>query len=81
MGPEGAVEIIFKNDIGTPEKKEAKINEYREKFANPYLTASRGYIDEVIHPQNTRFRICRSLQMLRNKEVTRPWKKHDNLPL
>jgi propionyl-CoA carboxylase beta chain len=81
MGPEGAVEIVFKKDIDTKEKKDAKIKEYRDKFANPYLAASRGYIDEVIRPQNTRFRICRGLQMLRNKQINKPWKKHDNLPL
>jgi propionyl-CoA carboxylase beta chain len=79
MGSSGAVEIIFKNE--SDKKKKELAAEYREKFASPYVAASRGYIDEVIRPQNTRFRVCRALQMLRNKDVYKPWKKHDNLPL
>jgi propionyl-CoA carboxylase beta chain len=81
MGPEGAVEIIFREDMSDPVKKEAKIKEYREKFASPFVAASRGFIDEVIRPQNTRKRICKAFKILKNKKVEKPWKKHDNLPL
>ncbi len=81
MGPKGAVEIIFRKDIGDPEKIEQRTEEYREKFANPFIAASRGYIDDVIRPDNTRMHICRSLDMLANKTLENPWRKHDNLPL
>ncbi len=81
MGPEGAVEIIFREEAKDAESKAKKVTEYREKFASPFVAASRGFIDEVIRPQNTRRRVCKSFQILKNKEVTRPWKKHDNLPL
>jgi propionyl-CoA carboxylase beta chain len=81
MGPEGAVEIIFREDAKNPESKAKRVAEYREKFASPFVAASRGFIDEVIRPQNTRKRICASLQILKNKKVHKPWKKHDNLPL
>ncbi|WP_119677657.1 acyl-CoA carboxylase subunit beta [Indioceanicola profundi] len=81
MGPKGAVEIIFRQDIGDQAKIEARTEEYRQKFANPFVAASRGYIDDVIMPHNTRKRICRALGMLKNKQLQNPWKKHDNLPL
>ncbi len=81
MGPEGAVEIVFRGAIGSDEAKQEKVKEYREMFASPFVAASRGYIDDVIRPQNTRWRLCRSLALLRNKENKNPWKKHDNLPL
>lgn len=81
MGPEGAVEIVFREDMNDKQLREKRINEYREKFASPFVAASRGFIDEVIRPQNTRKRICRSLQILKTKQVQKPWKKHDNLPL
>jgi len=81
MGPEGAVEIVFREEAKDPESKAKKAAEYREKFASPFVAASRGFIDEVIRPQNTRKRICKALQILKNKEVQKPWKKHDNLPL
>jgi propionyl-CoA carboxylase beta chain len=58
-----------------------RIKEYQARFANPFIAAERGYIDEVILPRNTRRRICRALNMLRNKTVENPWKKHDNIPL
>jgi len=80
MGAEGAVGIIHRS-ITDPEERAKKIKEYREKFANPYFAASRGYIDEVIRPQNTRRRICDGLKFLSNKAVKMPTKKHDNLPL
>ena len=81
MGPKGAVEIIFRGDAGDPAKIEARTEEYRQKFANPFVAASRGYIDDIIKPRNTRRRICRALAMLRDKQLENPWKKHDNIPL
>ena len=81
MGPKGAVEIIFRSDLKDPAKVEARTEEYRQKFANPFIAASRGFIDDVIMPHGTRRRICKALAMLRNKQLENPWKKHDNLPL
>ncbi|HXZ00973.1 MAG TPA: acyl-CoA carboxylase subunit beta [Stellaceae bacterium] len=81
MGPKGAVEIIFRSDLGDPAKIEARTEEYRQKFANPFVLGSRGFIDDVIMPHGTRRRICRSLAMLREKQLATPWKKHDNIPL
>lgn len=81
MGPKGAVEIIFRGDIGDQAKIEARTEEYRQKFANPFVAAGRGYIDDVIMPHNTRRRLCKALAMLKNKQLQNPWKKHDNLPL
>ena len=81
MGPKGAVEIIFRGDLGDSEKIEARTEEYRQKFANPFVAASRGFIDDVIMPHGTRRRVAKALRMLRNKELENPWKKHDNLPL
>ena len=81
MGPKGAVEIIFRSDIGDPEKIKAREAEYREKFANPYIAGKRGYIDDVITPSDTRKRVSRSLSMLSNKDIENPWRKHGNIPL
>jgi propionyl-CoA carboxylase beta chain len=81
MGPKGAVEIIFRKDIGDPAKIAERTEEYRKKFANPFIAGHRGYIDDVIMPHETRKRICRSLAMLREKAVENPWRKHDNIPL
>jgi len=81
MGPKGAVEIIFRSDLGDDQKIEERTEEYRKKFANPFVAGTRGYIDEVIQPHNTRRRICRALAMLRTKDVENPWKKHSNIPL
>ena len=81
MGPKGAVEIIFRQDIGDVAKIEARTEEYREKFANPFIAGHRGFIDDVIMPHATRKRVCRSLAMLRDKELENPWRKHDNIPL
>ena len=81
MGPKGAVEIIFRADLGDADKIAQRTDEYRTKFANPFVAASRGFIDDVITPQNTRRRLCRALAMLRDKQLENPWKKHDNLPL
>jgi propionyl-CoA carboxylase beta chain len=81
MGPKGAVEIIFRADLGDTTAIEARTEEYREKFANPFVAASRGFIDDVILPRDTRRRLCRALAMLRGKQLVNPWKKHDNIPL
>jgi propionyl-CoA carboxylase beta chain len=81
MGPKGAVEIIFRADLGDAEKIARRTDEYREKFANPFVAGHRGFIDDVIMPNNTRRRLCRSLAMLRHKKLANPWKKHDNIPL
>ena len=81
MGPKGAVEIIFRAEIGDEEKIAQRTEDYRRKFANPFIAGSRGFIDDVITPRDTRTRICRSLAMLRNKKLENPWRKHGNIPL
>ncbi len=81
MGAEGAVKIIFREEAKDQEKLEAKTQEYSDKFANPFVAARRGYIDDVIMPHATRRRVSRGLRMLKNKDVQNPWKKHDNIPL
>ncbi len=81
MGPKGAVEIIFRGDIGDDKKIAERAQEYRERFANPFVAGHRGFIDDVILPHNTRARICKSLRMLRDKKLENPWKKHGNIPL
>ncbi len=81
MGPEGAVEIIFRQELGNGEKIKERTEEYRKKFANPFIAGKRGFIDDVIMPSDTRQRICRSLAMLRTKKLENPWRKHGNIPL
>jgi propionyl-CoA carboxylase beta chain len=81
MGAKGAVEIIFRKDIGNAEAIAARTTEYQERFANPFVAASKGFIDEVIMPHSTRKRIAIGLRKLRNKQLENPWKKHDNIPL
>ena len=81
MGAKGAAEILYRTELGDPEKIKIRIDEYQKRFANPFVAAERGYIDEVITPHATRRRICRALNMLREKRVENPWKKHDNIPL
>ena len=85
MGSAGAANIIFAREIANSEDPEAtraeKIEEYRQKFANPYVAASLGMVDDVIDPRETRIKIIQSLEMLRNKKEDRPWKKHGNIPL
>jgi len=81
MGAKGAVEIIFREDKGDPDKLAAREAEYKERFANPFVAGSRGFIDDVIQPHETRKRICRSLAMLRDKKLDNPWRKHGNIPL
>jgi propionyl-CoA carboxylase beta chain len=81
MGAEGAIEIIFKDLANDKEAKDNKIKEYKATVTSPFVAASRGYLDDIIKPQNTRWHICKSLRFLRSKNVEMPWKKHDNLPL
>ena len=81
MGAKGAVEIIFRSDIGDPDKIAARTKEYEDRFLSPFIAAERGYIDDVIMPHSTRKRIARALAMLKDKKVEMPAKKHDNLPL
>ena len=85
MGPKGAAEIIHRREIAQAEDPEAKlqekVDEYTELFANPYRAAARGFIDEVIYPENTRSKLIRAFEMLENKAVSHPRKKHGNIPL
>jgi acetyl-CoA carboxylase carboxyltransferase component len=85
MGPEGAVNIVFRKEIAAADDPEAErerlVREYREQFANPYVAAARGYVDDVIEPQETRPRLIEALRMLQNKRDTNPPKKHGNIPL
>jgi propionyl-CoA carboxylase beta chain len=85
MGPKGAVEILFRKEIAAADDREAdtaqREREYRAQFANPYIAAARGYIDDVIDPRETRARLINALDMLSNKRDTNPPRKHGNLPL
>jgi propionyl-CoA carboxylase beta chain len=85
MGPDGAVNIIFRKELSQaadPVKRKAElVEEYRKKFANPYVAASRGYIDDVIEPRETRPRLINALEMLGNKRDNNPPKKHGCIPL
>jgi acetyl-CoA carboxylase carboxyltransferase component len=85
MGPQGAVNIIFRKEIETADDAETRraelIEEYTERFANPYIAAERGYVDDVIDPRETRQVLIRSLDMLRTKREQMPSRKHGNVPL
>jgi propionyl-CoA carboxylase beta chain len=85
MGPKGAVEILFKREIAESKDREAamdaKVSEYREQFAHPYIAASRGYLDDVIDPRDTRPRLIDALETMRAKRDTNPPRKHGNIPL
>jgi acetyl-CoA carboxylase carboxyltransferase component len=85
MGPDGAANIIFRKEIENSEDpietRKEKIEEYRNKFANPYVAASRGYIDDVIEPEATRPRLISALEILESKRENRPPKKHGNFPV
>jgi propionyl-CoA carboxylase beta chain len=85
MGPDGAVNIVFKDAIdkaaNPKEERQKLVAEYKEKFANPYVAASKGYLDDVIDPRSTRPKIIKALEMLKNKSDTNPPKKHGNIPL
>ncbi len=81
MGAKGATEIIHRADLGDAEKIAAHTADYEDRFANPFVAAERGFIDEVIQPKSTRRRVARAFASLRNKKLQTPWKKHDNIPL
>ncbi len=81
MGPKGAAEILYRSELGDKKKIAKRVKEYEDRFANPFIAAERGYIDEVILPRNTRKRVSRALNMLGTKKVENPWKKHGNMPL
>ena len=81
MGAKGATEIIHRADLGDADKIAAHTRNYEDRFANPFVAAERGFIDEVIMPQSTRRRVARAFASLRNKKLENPWKKHDNIPL
>jgi propionyl-CoA carboxylase beta chain len=81
MGAKGAVEILYRSELGDAVKIAERTAEYQRRFANPFVAAERGYIDDVIRPRATRPRINRALRLCRNKQQENPWKKHDNIPL
>jgi propionyl-CoA carboxylase beta chain len=81
MGAKGATEILYRSELGEPEKIAARVKDYDDRFANPFVAAERGFIDEVILPRSTRKRVCRAFAALRTKRQQMPWKKHDNIPL
>ncbi len=81
MGAKGATEIIHRADLGDAEKTAQHTADYEDRFANPFVAAERGFIDEVIQPRSTRKRVSRAFASLRNKKTPMPWKKHDNIPL
>jgi propionyl-CoA carboxylase beta chain len=81
MGSRGATEIIYRSELGDKAKIAARVKDYEDRFANPFVAAERGFLDEIIMPHSTRIRIARALDMLRHKELNNPWKKHDNIPL
>jgi len=81
MGAKGAVEILYRSELGDPEKIAKRTKDYEDRFANPFVAAERGYIDDVIRPHSTRRRVAKALELLRTKKVETPWKKHDNIPL
>jgi propionyl-CoA carboxylase beta chain len=81
MGAKGAVEILYRSELGDPEKVAQRVKDYEDRFANPFVAAEKGFIDEVIMPQSTRRRVARAFASLRGKRQQNPWKKHDNIPL
>lgn len=81
MGAKGATEILYRSELGDPDKIAARTKDYEDRFANPFVAAEKGFIDEVIMPHSTRKRVSRAFASLRNKKLQNPWKKHDNIPL
>jgi propionyl-CoA carboxylase beta chain len=81
MGAKGATEIIHRADLGDADKIAQHTADYEDRFANPFVAAERGFVDEVIQPRSTRKRVARAFASLRNKKAQNPWKKHDNIPL
>ena len=81
MGAKGAVEILYRSELGDADKIASRTSDYEDRFANPFVAAEKGFIDEVIQPHSTRRRVARAFASLRGKKLTNPWKKHDNIPL
>jgi len=81
MGAKGAVEILYRSELSDQEKIAKRTKDYEDRFANPFVAAERGYIDDVIRPHSTRRRVAKALALLRSKKAETPWKKHDNIPL
>ncbi|OWY01927.1 methylmalonyl-CoA carboxyltransferase [Thioclava sp. F1Mire-8] len=81
MGAKGAVEILYRSELGDQEKIAKRTADYEDRFANPFVAAEKGFIDEVIQPRSTRRRVARAFAALRSKKLSNPWKKHDNIPL
>jgi propionyl-CoA carboxylase beta chain len=81
MGAKGAVEILYRSELGDSDKIAQRVKDYENRFANPFVAAEKGFIDEVIMPHSTRRRIARAFAALRSKKLVNPWKKHDNIPL
>jgi propionyl-CoA carboxylase beta chain len=81
MGAKGATEILYRSELGDPEKIAKRTQDYEDRFANPFVAAEKGFIDEVIQPRSTRRRVARAFASLRGKTQSNPWKKHDNMPL
>ena len=81
MGAKGAVEILYRSELGDADKIAARTKDYEDRFANPFVAAQKGFIDEVIQPHSTRRRVARAFASLRGKQLGNPWKKHDNIPL
>ncbi|MFB9223033.1 acyl-CoA carboxylase subunit beta [Paracoccus cavernae] len=81
MGAKGAVEILYRSELGEPDKIAVRTKDYEDRFANPFVAAEKGFIDEVIQPRSTRRRVARAFASLRGKQLKNPWKKHDNIPL
>ncbi len=81
MGAKGAVEILYRSDLGDKDKIAARVRDYEARFANPFVAAEMGFVDEVIKPHSTRRRVARAFASLRGKRLANPWKKHDNIPL
>jgi propionyl-CoA carboxylase beta chain len=81
MGSKGAVEILYRAELGDAGKIAGRVKDYEDRFANPFVAAERGFIDEVILPHSTRRRVARAFASLRGKSQSLPWKKHDNIPL
>lgn len=81
MGAKGAIAVLYKNAKLNNKEIDEKIKEYQEKFSSPFMAASRGFVDHIIRAYRTRWEICKALVLLDNKQISTPWKKHDNLPL
>ncbi|WP_370205486.1 acyl-CoA carboxylase subunit beta [Pararhodobacter marinus] len=81
MGAKGAVEILYRSELADKDKIAARTKDYEDRFANPFVAAEKGFIDEVIQPRSTRRRVARAFASLRGKKLSNPWKKHDNIPL